>query len=113
MNQSKELTTISTEDQVLTLINVFTVDPANQQKLIRQLQKDTAEVIRKLPGWVSSSLHASLDGKTVVNYAQWKTKEDWEAMVRNPEAKKRLDAMHQLVLSSSPHLYKVASVAHI
>lgn len=112
MNESKNLTTISTENQVVTLINVFTVEPSNQKKVVQLLQNDIEEVIRNLPGWVSCSIHVSHDGNTVVNYAQWKTKDDWEAMIRNPEAQKRIGNIHKLATLDS-HLYKVESVHHI
>ena len=55
---------------VVTLINVFTVEPGNQDRLIEAWQRSTDEVIRHLPGCVSANIHASLDGTKVVNYAQ-------------------------------------------
>jgi hypothetical protein len=36
--------------------------------------------VRHARGFVSSSLHRSLDGKKVTMYAQWATMEDYEAM---------------------------------
>jgi hypothetical protein len=32
------------------------------------------------------SIHKSFDGTKVVNYAQWLSREDFEAMTKNPEA---------------------------
>ncbi len=34
----------------------------------------------------SASIHKSYDGTKVVNYAQWKSREDSEAMTRHPDA---------------------------
>ena len=42
--------------------------------------------MRHLPGFVSASIHRGLDNTRVVNYAQWRSKEDFEAMRTNPEA---------------------------
>jgi len=79
------MTTISKESNYLTLINIFTVDPGNQQKLVDLLEQAT-ETVRKVPGFVSSSLHRSLDGTKVTMYAQWRSMEDYNAMRSNPAA---------------------------
>jgi Antibiotic biosynthesis monooxygenase len=34
-----------------------------------------------LPGIISATLHRSKDGTRVVNYAQWKTSENWEKLL--------------------------------
>ena len=36
--------------------------------------------------FISANLHKSLDGTKVVNYAQWKSKEAFEKMLKNPTA---------------------------
>jgi quinol monooxygenase YgiN len=79
------MTVISKENNYLTLINVFTVDPSNQQKLVELLTLATATV-RQVPGFVSSSLHRGLDGTKVTMYAQWRSQEDYNAMRSNPAA---------------------------
>ncbi len=112
MKKSSAVTNISTDNEVITLINVFKVEPANQEKLVQLLRKSTEEAMGTLSGWVSANIHASLDGKTVVNYAQWKSKEHFEAMLKNPEAKKYVDQLNKLA-TSDPHLYKVEAVYHV
>lgn len=54
---------------IITQINVFTVPQGGQEPLIEHLAH-SAEVARKVDGWLSASLHRSLDGTRVVNYAQ-------------------------------------------
>ncbi|NUS21416.1 MAG: antibiotic biosynthesis monooxygenase [Mesorhizobium sp.] len=54
---------------VVTQINVFTVPDGGQQPLI-DLLREAAVSCRAVPGWMSASLHRSLDGNRVVNYAQ-------------------------------------------
>lgn len=54
---------------VVTQINVFTVPPERQQPLIDHLAA-AAAVASEVSGWISASLHRSLDGTRVVNYAQ-------------------------------------------
>ena len=70
--------------KLITLINVFTVEPANQRQLVELLAQATETSVRHAPGFVSASLHRSLDGTRVTMYAQWRTIEDYEAMRRNP-----------------------------
>src|ERR1700729_3620111 len=78
------MTTISLSPKVITLINVFTVEPANQQKLLELLTRATETSVRHAPGFISSSLHRSLDGTKVTMYAQWRSVEDYQAMRENP-----------------------------
>jgi quinol monooxygenase YgiN len=78
------MTTISPSHKLVTLINVFTVDPANQQQLLELLARATETSVRHAPGFVSASLHRSLDGTKVTMYAQWRSAEDYQAMRENP-----------------------------
>src|ERR1700735_4597908 len=98
---------ISKENKVVTLINVFTVEPANQQKVVTMLVEATKKTMQHIPGFVSASIHKSLDGVRVVNYAQWRSKEDWEAMMGSPEAQKHMKPFFEIAKVDF-HLYEVA-----
>jgi quinol monooxygenase YgiN len=78
------MTTISKDAKLVTFINVFTVDPANQLRLVDLLTKVTERSVRHARGFISSSLHRSLDGTKVTMYAQWQSLEDYEAMRKDP-----------------------------
>ncbi|HEX9608264.1 MAG TPA: antibiotic biosynthesis monooxygenase family protein [Gemmatimonadaceae bacterium] len=78
------MTTISKSNKLVTLINVFTGAPAHQQEVVDLLARATATSVRYAPGFISASLHRSLDGTKVVMYAQWRSIEDYEAMRENP-----------------------------
>ena len=80
------MTTISKDNKILTLINVFTVDPLNQQQLVELLTLATDKSVRKMRGFISSSLHRSIEGTKVTMYAQWRTVEDYLKMRNNPDA---------------------------
>ncbi|HEX7127022.1 MAG TPA: antibiotic biosynthesis monooxygenase family protein [Thermodesulfobacteriota bacterium] len=71
-------------DRPLTLINVFTVEPTDQQRLIELLATATGRSVRHAPGFVSARLHRSLDGTKVAMYAQWRSAADYEAMRADP-----------------------------
>src|SRR5690348_18132795 len=78
------MTTIPKTSKVLTLINVFTVEPANQRQLVELLDRATETSVRHAPGFISSSLHRGLDGTKVTMYAQWRSVEDYQAMREDP-----------------------------
>jgi len=60
-------------------------------------------------GFVSANIHKSLDGTRVVNYAQWRSKDDFEAMVKSPEVAPHMKAAGPIA-KFEPHLYAVAAV---
>ncbi len=104
-------TTIDPDQQVVTLVNVFTVAPDRQQELVDVLDRATEDVMWHLPGFVSANIHASLDGTRVVNYAQWRSVEDFRAMQANPDAAPHMAAAAGLA-AFDPHLYTVRAVHH-
>jgi quinol monooxygenase YgiN len=78
------MTGISAQSGVITLINVFTVQPANQQRLVDLLTEATEVSVRRARGFVSASLHRSTDGTKVTMYAQWLSLDHYQAMRRDP-----------------------------
>jgi len=80
------MATMASGRAVLTLVNVFTVKPEDQHQLVQLLIDATEQTMKHLPGFVSASIHRSLDGKKVINYAQWRSQKDFEAMRQNPKA---------------------------
>jgi len=67
------MATIQKGRDILTLINVFTVKREDQQKLADLLIEATEQTMKQMPGFISASIHTSLDGTRVVNYAQCRT----------------------------------------
>ena len=104
-------TTIAADQDVATLINVFAVTCENQQPLIDLLIEATEQVMRHRPGFVSANIHASLDGTRVVNYVQWRSREDFQAMLEDPTAREHMSATVTLA-TAEPRLYEVTSVHH-
>jgi quinol monooxygenase YgiN len=76
--------TISPTQELVTVINVFSVQPANQQRLLELLALATETSVRHAPGFISASLHRGLDGAKVTMYAQWRRLDDYEAMRASP-----------------------------
>ena len=97
---------ISKDQDVITLINIFTVDPERQQRLVDVLVHATESVMAGLPGYVSANIHKGLDGTRVANYAQWRSRADFEAMLRDPRAAVHMREAAELA-GFEPHLYEV------
>jgi quinol monooxygenase YgiN len=100
------MTTISKENQYLTLINIFTVDPLHQQQLVELLTLATEESVKQIPGFISASLHRSIDGSKVAMYAQWRSLEDYQRMRSNPQASPYLEQA-LTIARFEPGMYEV------
>ena len=99
-------------NEILTLINVFSVAPEKQQELVDLLISATEKTMKGIPGFISANIHRSLDGKKVVNYAQWKSKGAFEAMLQHPDAKPHMQAAAALA-SFEPILCEVSDALSI
>jgi quinol monooxygenase YgiN len=76
--------TIRTDGQVITLVNVFTVEPAKLPSLLDILRDGTETFFSKMPGFVSSSVLTARDGRKAINYSQWKSADDIAAFRKDP-----------------------------
>jgi quinol monooxygenase YgiN len=101
------MTTISLNAKLVTLINVFSVDPENQQRLLELLARATETSVRHAPGFVSSSLHR--DGTKVTMYAQWHSIEDYQAMRENPAPLPYLQEALEIA-KFEPGMYEVVEI---
>ena len=104
------MVTIAKANDVMTLINVFTVGPEDQQRLVDVLVEATKAVMRNKEGVVAANIHKSLDGTRVANYAQWRSKEAFEAMLGDREAAEHMGEAARIAESFEPHLYEVSFV---
>jgi Antibiotic biosynthesis monooxygenase len=97
---------IQTNTGIVTQINVFTVPNGCQQPLIDFLAQ-AAQVAREVPGWLSASLHRSLDGTRVVNYAQSVDLDAAQRVIGHLKAKGMLEG-NRAYGEAHPGLYEVA-----
>jgi hypothetical protein len=96
--------TIDPDQGIVTMINVITVHPDDQERLV-QLMVDVGESLKTdLPGLISVSLHKSTDGTRVVNYQQWESREAFLHLQQTYAERMRplLD-----LATPDPHLYDV------
>ncbi|MFZ0269188.1 antibiotic biosynthesis monooxygenase family protein [Caulobacter sp.] len=96
---------------MIVFINVFQVDPPNQQRLVDILTKVTGEIVSKAPGFVSSTLHRSTDGSKVTMYAKWASLADYEAMRQDPAPRPFLEEALSFA-RFEPGMYEVVGEFH-
>ena len=80
-------TTIRVDRAVTTLVNVFTVAPDDQPKVLALLKEGTGSMFSKMPGWISTNLLNSRDGRQIVVYSQWRDARDIDAFRQDPRMK--------------------------
>ena len=90
---------------IVTQINVFTVPQGGQLPLI-ELLDEAARACREVPGWISASLHRSLDGTRVVNYAQTRDAAAMTCVFERLQADGFI-ARNQALGRAAPGLYEV------
>ena len=106
-----QTTTIIAQDRaIVTFINTFTVEPEKQQSVVDSLTEVTEKVMRFLPGFIAASVHKSLDGTHVANYAQWDSDAHFQAMFQNPAVAAHMKQVSSLAVSVLPVLYAVVYV---
>lgn len=69
----------------VTVLGVFAVAAEQQQDLVEAINR-AAEVVRELPGFLGSTVYASVDGTKVVNQSHWASIEEHAAVLDVPEA---------------------------
>ena len=106
------MTKIAENTGLVTLINVFTVEPSNQQKLLDILARATDTSVREVPGFISAALHRSVDGTKVTMYAQWKSAEHYQhyqSMRSDPVASPYVEQA-RAIAKFDPGMYEVVKV---
>ena len=100
---------ISAEEPLVTQITVVDVDPGHQAEAL-ELMTERARFMAAQPGFISISLHRSLDGNRIVNYVQWVSKDALQAAHRMPEFRTRWPELTRLSEDAVPNLYEIAHI---
>ena len=99
---------ISKDNDVQTVITTFEVSPATCQDLLDELTVVWHEFVRQQPGFVGVAMHVN-DAKTrIANYSQWKTRDDFQALLRSDAMQEYNQKINGLCKSFEPVLYEVA-----
>jgi heme-degrading monooxygenase HmoA len=77
--------TIFTQGEEIVFVNKFFASTREDQEwLIQELKSFTEDTMSHQPGFISAALHKSFDGLTVINYARWRSADDFKRATENP-----------------------------
>ena len=94
------------------LVNVFTLDKADEQTFLEAWQDDAA-FMKHRPGFISTQLHRAVgESPTYLNYAVWESTAHFRAAFTNPEFRAKLSDYPSSAIAS-PHLLQKVSVPGI
>src|SRR6185437_5441345 len=100
---------IQTGSQPVTQITIVEAEPNKQAEALK-LMTERARFMSRQPGFVSISLHRSLDGRRIVNYIQWQSREQLQSAHKSPDFRREWDRFDRLAGDIDPHLYEVVEV---
>ncbi len=95
---------------IQTVITTFECSPATCQDLFEALEDAYAQFISKQSGFIGAGLHVNDAQTRIANYSQWEKREDFQAMLRTTEMRKRNRAMAALFKGFEPVMYDVGAV---
>ncbi len=101
------MTKLDPRDGYAVLINTFRVAPERAEELMALLERATQETMRFQPGFVSANLHLSADRRRIVNYAQWRSRADFDAMLRDPAARAHIAEAGKVANSFDPAIFEL------
>jgi heme-degrading monooxygenase HmoA len=103
---------IAIDASPVVLVNVFTLDQADEQTFLQAWQDD-ALFMKRQPGFISTQLHRAIgESPTYLNYAVWESTADFRAAFAHPEFKAKLSAYPSSAVAS-PHLFQKVAVPGI
>lgn len=94
------------------LVNVFTLDAADEQRFLQTWQDD-ALFMKRQPGFISTQLHRAIgESPTYLNYAVWESTAAFRAAFTHPEFVAKLSTYPSSAVAS-PHLFRKVAVPGI
>ena len=103
---------IAIETSSVVLVNVFTLDKADEQ-LFLQAWQDDAQFMKRQPGFISAQLHRAIgESPTYFNYAVWESTADFRSAFMHPEFRAKMSAYPSSAVAS-PHLFQKVAVSGV
>ncbi|MBY5532252.1 antibiotic biosynthesis monooxygenase [Rhizobium leguminosarum] len=103
---------IAIDASAIILINLFTLDKADEQSFLDAWQADAA-FMKRQPGFISTQMHRAIgESPAYLNYAVWESTADFRAAFSHPEFRAKLSAYPSSAVAS-PHLFQKLAVPGI
>jgi quinol monooxygenase YgiN len=100
---------ITRDAPLQTIITTFEVSPGTCHDLLELLRDAYAAYISRQPGFIAAALHVNDAQTRIANYSQWQRREDFLAMLRSEEMRRRNRDIAALCKSFEPVMYEVAA----
>lgn len=100
---------IQIDQQPVTQMTVIEPEPEKQTEAL-SLMRERAHFMQGQPGSISISLHRSLDGRRIVNYIQWQSRDLLQAAHQSREFRRAWRQFEKLTDDIDPHLYEVVDI---
>ena len=102
---------MQSQEGPVVLVNVFTVDPGDEDALVKAWARDAA-FMKAQDGYISTQLHKGIAGSsTFLNYAIWQDVESFRNAFNHPVFQSRI-ADYPPSAVARPHLFKKLTVAN-
>lgn len=103
---------IALDARPVVLVNVFTLDKADEQTFLAVWQDDAA-FMKQQPGFISTQLHRAIgESPTYLNYAVWESTGHFRAAFTHPEFRAKLSSYPSSAVAS-PHLFQKVAVSGV
>ncbi|MBY5568007.1 antibiotic biosynthesis monooxygenase [Rhizobium leguminosarum] len=103
---------IAIDASAIVLINLFTLEKADEQAFLDAWQADAA-FMKRQPGFISTQMHRAIgESPAYLNYAVWESTADFRAAFLHPEFRAKLSAYPSSAVAS-PHLFQKLAVPGI
>lgn len=103
---------IVTGAEYVTFVNSFRCRAEDQDEIVRINVEIVDQVAAVHAGFISASIHRSVDGTRVVNYLQWRTADDL-ARMQSSESFRALGRQFAGITEFDPHQCEVVHVREV
>jgi quinol monooxygenase YgiN len=104
--------TIAQNSATQTVITTFEMTPGTCHDLLDALHEAYDVFIRHQHGFIAAGLHVNDAQTRIVNYSQWQQREDFQAMLRSAEMRRRTRQFTELCRSFEPVMVDVSATYH-
>lgn len=102
--------TIDRDTKCQTVLTTFECSPGTCADLLEKLEAAYRDFISKQQGFIAAGLHVNDAQCRIANYSQWERREDFQAMLRSDEMRRRNRELAELCTRFEPVMYEVAGV---
>jgi len=103
---------VAIDASAVVLVNLFTLDKADEQSFLRVWQDDAA-FMKQQPGFISTQLHRAIgDSSTYLNCAVWESTDAFRTAFTHPQFRAKISAYPSSAVAS-PHLFQKVAVPGI